>query len=273
MDASQEQFSQYQQLPTAADGTQPPATAVSGSEPLPSDGIRSRPQPTARIRTVDHIVTAEEVVALLRKAGVPRSIRRVTEYCQRGDLDAFRDPDERRWYVTPASVTELITHFQELRSRHTTTADIRTVPPLTAANGTPPPATAGDGNLRKPTAGSDPLARTTDLPSNAAEKIKQLEDEVTGLKISNQAKDIVIGQLKEERTSFIQLLQKRAFTIGRLKTKLLQLQAPTSSEHRIAGSVHEASPAAPQPDTSPVPPPSYRTAFADVHAPNTKEQV
>jgi hypothetical protein len=271
MDASHEQFSQQPQ-PFAADGgTQPLATVVSGSAPPPSDDSRARPQSAARIRTADHILTADEVVELLRKAGVPRSIRRVTEYCQRGDLDAFRDPDERRWYVTPASANELMKHFQELRSRHATTADIRTVPPLTAGSGTQPPTTAGDGSPRQPAAGSDPLVRTSDLPPNTAEKIKQLEDEVTGLKISNQAKDIVIGQLKEERTSFIQQLQKRAFTIGRLKTKLLQLQAPQPIEHRTAGSVHEAGPATLQPDTSPIRPPSYRPEFVDVRIQNTEE--
>jgi hypothetical protein len=266
MDASREQFSQQPQPPTADGGTQPLATEVSGSAPPPSDDSRARPPSAARIRTVDHILTAEDVVELFRKAGVSRSIRRVTEYCQRGDLDAFRDPDERRWYVTPASANELIKHFQELRSRHATIADIRMVPPLTAGSGTQPPTTAGDGSPRQPTVGSDPLVRTPDLPPHAAEKIKQLEDEVTGLKISNQAKDIVIGQLKDERTSFIQQLQKRAFTIGRLKTKLLQLQAPQPSEHRTAGS-------APEPDTLPVPPPSYRSEFVDVRIQNTEEQV
>jgi hypothetical protein len=264
MDTFHEQFPQQ---------PQPHATVASGSVPLSSDDSRTRPQSAARIRTADHILTADEVVELFRKAGVPRSIRRVTEYCQRGDLDAFRDPDERRWYATLASVNELIKHFQELRSRHATTADIRTVPPLIAGSGTQPPTTVGDGSPRKPTAGSDPLVRTADLPPHAAEKMKQLEDEVTGLKISNQAKDIVIGQLKEERTNFIQLLQKRAFTIGRLKTKLLQLQAPRPSEHRIAGSAHEAGPAAPQPDTSPVPSPSYRPEFIDVRIQNAEEQV
>jgi hypothetical protein len=53
------------------------------------------------------LLTAEELVQLLWQAGVPRSIRSITEYCARGD------PDERRWYVTPAGVQELIEHFQE----------------------------------------------------------------------------------------------------------------------------------------------------------------
>jgi hypothetical protein len=101
MDNSREQFFPHQS-PAAPVGTQPPEAADGGSIQRPSDGIRTRPQPAVRIRTTNHILTAEEVMELVRKAGVGRSIRRVTEYCQRGDLDAFRDPDERRWYVTPA---------------------------------------------------------------------------------------------------------------------------------------------------------------------------
>jgi hypothetical protein len=97
--------------PAACSRQQWQPAAAYRSPPTASAADRSRPQPTARIRTADHILTAEEMVELLRKAGVPRSIRRVMEYCQRGDLDAFRDPDERRWYVAPASVNALIGHF------------------------------------------------------------------------------------------------------------------------------------------------------------------
>ncbi len=232
MDGSYAQFSSPPLPSSTTDGTSPSLAAASGSEPRPSDGIRTRPPTTARLRTADHILTAEEVVQRFRQAGVPRSIRRVTEYCARGDLDAFRDPDERRWYVTPASVQELIGHFQELQSRHRATADIRTVPPAAAADGSAPPPTADDGHRPNPTVGSGLHPQLADLPPTAVEKIRALEDEVTGLKISNQAKDIVIGQLKEERVSHITLLQKRAFTIGRLKEKLRLLAAPAPTTVR-----------------------------------------
>jgi len=248
MDESQQQFMSHLS-PAAADGMQTTETVGGGSLPQSSDGIRARPLPTARIRTADHILTAEEVVELLRTAGVGRSIRRVTEYCQRGDLDAFRDPDERRWYVTPASANELIKHFQELRSRHAMTADIRTVPSPAADGGTRPLATANDGSPRKPTAGSDPVAQTSEHSPAAAKQIKQLEDEVRGLEISNKAKDIVIGQLKEERTGFIKLLQKRAFTIGQLKAKL-QLRAPISYDVPMPGTARGMPPMSPEPQTT-----------------------
>jgi hypothetical protein len=218
-------------------------------------------------------LTAKEVVERLRQAGVPRSIRRVTEYCQRGDLDTFRDPDERRWYVTPASVNELIRHFQELQSRYAATVDIRAVPSHAAVCGMQPPATAGDCRLRSPTAVSNPPAHPVDLPSAAADKIKHLEDELTGLRISNQAKDIVIGQLKEERASFIKQLQQRAFTIGRLKTQLLRLQAPKPPEDPLSRTTREIRPATPQ--TQPVdgPSPLSPQSSAEIRNQNTEERV
>lgn len=57
-------------------------------------------------------------------------------------------------------------------------------------------------------------------------KLQELERQIMDLKIANRGKDYLIDQLKGERTGFFEKLLSANRTVGRLETKLNQLDGP-----------------------------------------------
>ena len=80
--------------------------------------------------------------------------------------------------------------------------------------------------------------------------MRELEQEIMDLKITNKGKDYFVAQLKEdreqfvrERETFVQQLMTQNHRIGELETQLLQLEGPqrgvprsadTPDEHEVA---------------------------------------
>lgn len=201
-----------------------------GNVPNPSESYRTIPQASEPFRTVPHAaearyverkathtLTVREVARMFEADGVARTERSITNWCRPtaqgiARLDAWFDPNERRYYVTPESVGRAIAE-EQARTR-------RTVP-----EPVPNPSegeTAQDMKTeshRSGAAHSDPR------------ELDELRKENLDLKITNRAKDQFIdllqkerGEFAHERERYVQQLVAASHQVGELEQRLLLLQ-------------------------------------------------
>ena len=76
---------------------------------LPNDAESFRSLPHASERNENHTLTVREAVRLFEAAGVARTERSITNWCQPNRtgiarLDSYFDPNERKYFITPQSV-------------------------------------------------------------------------------------------------------------------------------------------------------------------------
>jgi len=174
-----------------------------GNVPLPAESFRSIPPTTSRKE--NHTLTVREVARQFETAGVARSERSIVNWCQRdargvSRLDAYYDPNERRYFITPESVEWAIAEEQAKAARLNERAEKpeTSAPVASAVNSTPK---AGDSN------------------SDGSELAKENLD----LRITNRAKDMFIDQLKHEHEKLLHQLTSSSRRIGELETRLLSL--------------------------------------------------
>ena len=242
-------------------GTPPNASASFGTEPNPSDPIGTvpppaepygnRPNASADFGTVPngsapsgtaptgsvpfgprrketHTLTVREVARLFEAAGVARTERSVTKWCQPNPhglarLDAYYDPNERRYFVTRQSVDAAIAEEKARQARF----------PVE-----PRPATPNRTEPQPPDLGGPSPSRTEARPRGAEpepEAVEQLRRELRDLQITNRGKDYFIERLEKERDRMLQQVVEANRTVGQLETRLLQLGGPDRpdlGEHR-----------------------------------------
>jgi hypothetical protein len=160
-----------------------------GHSPTESDNVGHRPT-MSDTRSEAHILTAKEVSLLLEQAGVSRHERSIERYCKLGKLDCYKDPDEDRYYITSSSAEKLIGHLTEIQQRHAKTAEDKPHPTPSHE----PTATASD-NGHSATQ-SPPEANSIEI-KKLQEKIAQLENENFILKVDNEARNQLVGMIRE----------------------------------------------------------------------------
>ena len=214
---SQNSFGNVPQVAEAF-GNVPQAAAAFGSVRKDAESFRSVPQ--ASERKENHTLTVREVSRRFEAAGVARSERSIVNWCQRNELgaaklDAYFDPNERKYFVTPDSVEVAIAEEQAKARKHG--AEPKDI-----------------GRLPHPAEAAQP-AGPTNSPSDL-NKVKTLEAELLDLKITNRAKDYCIEQFKQEREEFATERQEYVAQlmhfnrrVGELETKLLQIGPPSRS--------------------------------------------
>jgi hypothetical protein len=87
-------------------------TVPHGSEPfrtMRNDAETFRSLPHHSERKENHTVTVREAARMFEAAGVSRSERSITNWCQPNRtgiarLDSYFDPNERKYYITPHSI-------------------------------------------------------------------------------------------------------------------------------------------------------------------------
>lgn len=198
----------------ASFGKVPQDAETFGSVRNSAEGFRTVPQP-AESRD-KYTLNVREVSRMFEAAGVARSERSIVNWCQRnalgvGKLDAYFDPNERKYFITPESVEMAIAEEKAKAARH-------------GAGGEP------IGNIPKPAEAPQP-ATPTETPADT-NRVKALESEVMDLKITNRAKDYFIDQLKQNQKEFVVELATVHRRVGELETQLLQLEAPEQSKSR-----------------------------------------
>lgn len=200
----------------------PIAAATFDSVPQPSEAFRMVPNVSEPFRTVphssarseNHTLTVREVARLFEAANVARSERSVVNWCQPNRqgiarLDAYFDPNERRYFITPQSVEAVIAEEKARAAK---------------ANAEPPPQGAeGFGkdaesfrNARKPEDATPEKSSDADLA--------ELRKENLDLKIANRAKDYFVEQLQKEREGLLQQVVDSSRRVGQLETKLSRLE-------------------------------------------------
>lgn len=186
--------------------------------PNPAESFGHVPQPAESFRTTLSVrrenctLTVREVARLFEAAGVARSERSITNWCQPNRqgiarLEAYYDPNERRYFITPQSVEAVIAEEKAKAAK---------------ANAEPLPHVAE-------------AFRTAPKPAEAASdgtELAELRKENFDLKITNRGKDYFIDQLKSEREGLLKQLVDSSQRVGQLETRLLQLEAPAPEADR-----------------------------------------
>ena len=209
---------------SAADfGTVPQAAETFGSVPQGSEPFGNLPQssetfrivPKAAERTDQHTLTVREVARLFEQAGVPRTERSIVNWCQLNHqgiarLDAFFDTNERKYFITPQSVTAAIREEQ---------------------------AKQAGGRVASDSADEIPKAAERTAPvAEESDAIEALRVKVRDLEITNRVKDQFIDilekdreKLANERENYVRELMGQSHRIGQLETQILQLGAPAEA--------------------------------------------
>jgi len=166
-------------------------------------------------RKESHTLTVREVARMFEQAGVARTERSITNWCQPNKLgvprlDCYFDPNEHKYFISPHSVGLAIK--EEIAK-------------AAAAN-------RGDSRNSSrsvPNDSHDAAAAHND-PQNDPEPVKALKQELLDLKIMNRAKDMFIERLQEERKAlaeeqrrYVERMIGFSRQIGELRTRLLQL--------------------------------------------------
>ena len=188
---------------------------------VPNDSANFGNIPNSAERKENHTLTVREVARMFEVAGVARTERSITNWCQPNKsgiarLDAYFDPNERRYFITAQSVELAI---QEEKARST-----KEGLPSEPSESIPKPSEA-------------PPKRNTQNGEYDTGRIKELELEILDLRINNRGKDFFIAELRNERKSFelerqeyVEKLMTFNRKMGELETKLLQLEAPSEEE-------------------------------------------
>ena len=199
-------------------GNVPNAAESFGTIPNVAEDFRTLPQIAERKES--HTLTVREVARMFESAGVARTERSIINWCQPNKLgvsrlEAYFDPNERRYFITPQSVELAIKEEQAKTTRSADPAE---------SEGTIPKAVE-----RRPTDRSP-------ASEDARKEIEELKHEVMNLTITDHVKGQVIKQYEKDRSEFAQERKEyiehlMAFNrrIGTLETQLLQLGAPVDA--------------------------------------------
>jgi len=204
------------------DGVAPHDSASFSTVPKDSENFRIARNDSERVRNVpqiserkqNHTLTVREVARKFEAAGVARTERSIVNWCQFNSqgvarLDAYFDPNERKYFITPQSVELAIAEEKAKAAKLNEASE-----PV--------------GRIPKDSEGRDERPDTGS--GNETGRVHEMEREILDLKITNRAKDQVIELLRGERQEIIVQLLDSSRRVGELETKLLQLEAPSRTK-------------------------------------------
>ncbi len=169
--------------------------------------------PHASERKENHSLTVREAARLFEAAGVARTERSITNWCRpnrtgMARLDAYLDPNERKYYLTPQSIELAIEEEKAKQAKISeTTETVGTIPKVSEK------------------------VNDASEPDNV--RVKELERENLDLKITNRGKDLFIERMEKERNGFFDQLLTANRKMGELETKLLQLESFEQPREKI----------------------------------------
>jgi len=183
--------------------------------PNTSESFGNVPNTSESSRKENHTLTVRETQKVFEQKGVDITERSIINYCKRNKdnvslLDCFFDTNERRYYITPVSISKAV---DEVKARKAKLNQLSRDVPKDTPKGSE-------------TFGNVPNEQT----GEGSEKTKKLEQELLDLKITNRGKDYFIEQMKGEREAFLKRIEDNSRLIGTLETKLLQLESPKEAQ-------------------------------------------
>jgi hypothetical protein len=132
-------------------------------------------------------------------------------------LEAYFDPNERRYFITPQSVEAAIA--EEKAKAAKTNAE-----PLPNVTEDSRAAAQDSAPFRTTPNPSAVPRRHSDSPDEALEELRM---ENRDLQITNRSKDLYIERMERERDSVMDKLVSASRQIGQLETKVFQLSQPS----------------------------------------------
>lgn len=212
-------------------GNVPKGSESFGTVPKVSEDFRNVPNPSEQfgkahatvIKTESHSMTVREAARAFEDAGVARTERSITNWCQLNRqgvsrLDCYFEENDHKYYITPESVERAI-HEELAKARE------QGVLPNPSERVKEEPEVKREEPARRP----EPEAPA----EGALARLKELELENRDLMITTRAKDMFIDQLQKDREAFVRERQQlidqlisSSRQIGELETKLLQIEAP-----------------------------------------------
>lgn len=236
------------------------------NQPYFSSDIASRHVSTGdepRPDTTRFTLTVEDAAALFAQAGVPRSPRTITRFCQLGDLECLRVETEKnsKWLVDRNSAERRIKELQQALQF--------TDKPYQDMTGHVAPTSETKPDTSRHVEKKEQEEITDKEKEFLQERIENLENEVIQLKIDKQSRELMINQLATERKEFIAQLKDMSFELGAATTKLQQLEAPRPEQQEDEPTGHvetrdeiqpqEGTPASPEPSVPEPPKPGFFT--------------
>lgn len=186
------------------------------------------PNDQTRLDVSRYRLTIEEASQLFADAGVPRSQRTITRFCQLGDLDCLRVETEKnfKWLVDENSATKRIEGLkQALNFTKKPYQDMSSY--VETISETQPDISRHDEYVKD-------LDHVDNENEYLRTQVEELENEVMHLRIDKAAKEQVITQLATERKDFISQMKDMSFELGQASLKLEMLEAPrpvTNASH------------------------------------------
>lgn len=218
----------FRNVPQAAVsfGTVPQSSEAFGNVPQGAEPFRTVPQyaephTTAELRE-RYTLTVRETARLFEAAGVARSERSIVNWCQQNRqgiarLDAYFDPNERRYFITRQSADSIIAEEKARAAK----ARAEPVPQVAEELGTEPKPDA-EAFRKVPNPAEDTRAETK-ADSN---ELAELKKENFDLKITNRGKDYFIEQLQKERDGLLKQVVDSSQRVGQLESELKVLGHP-----------------------------------------------
>ena len=182
--------------------------------------------------------SVESASAMFADAGVPKSPRTISRYCELGHLDCSKADTKtgEKYLITKDSIVRRIEEVRQQldNTRHGESLD--NTRHGESRNATVPTESDTGADMR-PELHAENLK---DENEELKKENKRLEGDVRDLRITNQAKDQFIEMVQRERSEFVELIQSKSHRIGALETELRQLESKNSDSSRVIGSsVHD----------------------------------
>jgi hypothetical protein len=179
---------------------------------------RDEPRQTPPLDPAHFTMTVDGASARFAEAGLPRSLRTIQRYCQRGHLTCTTVDTEiaEMYLIDPESVERRIQELQQIEFVTRTTGLSRQDAP------------SRDMSRHDATVRDTPRQEVAPEKIEAYERrIKELEEKAMHLEIDKRAREQIINMLKEDReTLFVQVsnhvrtITDQARVIGQLETRL-----------------------------------------------------
>mgnify|MGYP001214780110 FL=1 len=179
---------------------------------------RDEPRQAPPLDPAHFTMTVDDASARFAEAGLPRSLRSIQRYCQRGHLTCTTVDTEiaEMYLIDPESVERRIRELQQIEFVTRTTGLSRQAAPSrdTSRHG----ATVRD------------VSRQEVAPEKIEayeRRIKELEEQAMHLEIDKRAKEQIINMLKDDRetlfaqvSNHVRTITDQARVIGQLETRL-----------------------------------------------------
>ena len=211
---------------------------------LPQDSEAFGNVPNRSERKENHVLTVHSVARMFEEAGVARTERSVTNWCQPdrngvSRLDCYYDLNERKFYITPQSVERAI---EEERSKIISGE----LPHVSESFGKLPKPSEAFRNIPHASESTVPEQPTSqqnekiNLPPDFMQELEELRVDKRVLEREIKFKEEWIRKLEIEREAYVPQLVEQSRTIGYLESKNENLEE--EKQRLLSAPVHNTTP-------------------------------